>query len=102
MKEHIKANKAAACTARRAADRRRDLVEQAHVLLAKAKWRGAILRPEDHKTLRLATSPKGFRKVEERAVVEALKRIGDAIDVLAVANAKRILNAALGVEETLQ
>ena len=102
MRERIKANKAAARIARQAAEHRRELVAQAHVLLAEANWRGAVLRAEDRKVLRLVTSPKGFRKVEEQVVVETLKRVGDTIDVLAVANAKRLLNVALGAKESLQ
>jgi len=102
MRERIKANKAAAHIARQAADRRRELMDDAKLLLAEAEWRGAVLPEADRKVLLAAMSHKGFRIVGEDAVIAAIQHVGDAIHVLAVANAKRILNVAVGAKETLQ
>jgi len=102
MKERIKANKAAARAAQQAADRRRDLTDEAQVLLAEAEWRGAIIPPADRDALRAITSRKGFREIGEEAAVAAIKRVGDMIHVLAVANARRLRDGVIGRPETLQ
>jgi hypothetical protein len=102
MKERIRTNKAAARAAEKTADRRRGLMNDAQILLAEAKWRGAVLADADCKVLQPATSRKGFLSVGKEAIVAAIKRVGDAIHVLAVANARQILKAALGGKQMLQ
>jgi hypothetical protein len=67
MKERIRTNKAAARAAEKTADRRRELMNDAQILLAGAKWRGAVLADADRKVLQAATSHNGFLSVGEEA-----------------------------------
>ena len=78
MRGRIEAEKTAARIARQAADRWRDLRDQAEVLLAEADRRGAVLLKEDLKVLRQMTSSRK-RLADEHVAVEAIKRISDAI-----------------------
>ena len=92
--ELTKRNKAAASRQRREAERRHDLLQDAEVLFAEVVWRGLVLATEDHAALEKATSRKGIREMADEDVRALFDRVGKAIPVAALANARRLRDVA--------
>ena len=102
MPQRIKENKAEAAAARRAAEKRREILEEVEILLFECRRRGAVLRDGLIEQLGAIATRKGFREVGAEQAQMIIDEVTHAVEVLARANARRIRDAISGGEEMLQ
>jgi hypothetical protein len=89
MRARIKANKAAAHVTRQVAERRRELMERAEILLAEAEWRGALLKSRSRRALATARTLIRLPTRSSSAATDSSPRLRKPLRETADCKAKR-------------